>query len=221
LANKSDKEKTLSLDEVRKAFAPATAGRIASVFRTSLVQSPAPGLPEAFDWLVLALDIAAGAVKKGAVAAAAGLVEKADSTKASTKVESLNPRDPDRLAQQLRSWLERTDRDIPAEEFIAKFNAYDLPDWDHYTHIRIAYLLLAGHGRQKGTWSDIFSIPFPRSLTQMCLIIREGHDLRWTVQVHCASLPLAIRYSFFPLYHDLLLDPTRPSWNTQHGTPGD
>jgi len=61
-----------------------------------------------------------------------------------------DPRSPSALSQKLDLWVARTETDIPAEEFLKRFEAYDLPDWDHYTHIRIAYLMLERYGRREG-----------------------------------------------------------------------
>ena len=50
--------------------------------------------------------------------------------------------------QLLSEWLER--RDSPDDDFLQQFNSYTLDKWDHYTHLRIAWLLLTRHGRQQG-----------------------------------------------------------------------
>ncbi|KAG2016463.1 ADP-ribosylation factor [Coprinopsis cinerea AmutBmut pab1-1] len=138
LANKSDLPNAMPLDDIRKVFRHATAGRIASIYRTSLpvVTKSATGLQEAIDWLALALDIASSSPKTGGPA---------------PKVElPPNPRQPSALSKRLETWLHQTEVDSPPDEFISQFKSYSLPSWDHYTHIRIAYLLLMAHGRQKG-----------------------------------------------------------------------
>jgi hypothetical protein len=50
--------------------------------------------------------------------------------------------------QLLHEWLERVD--LPDDVFLQQFNTYTLDTWDHYTHLRIAWLLLSRHGRQQG-----------------------------------------------------------------------
>jgi hypothetical protein len=34
-------------------------------------------------------------------------------------------------------------------EFLRKFAAVELDEWDHYTHLRIAWLMLRDHGRRE------------------------------------------------------------------------
>ncbi len=48
----------------------------------------------------------------------------------------------------LHEWMER--RDAPDDVFLQQFNTYSLDKWDHYTHLRIAWLLLTRHGRKQG-----------------------------------------------------------------------
>jgi ADP-ribosylation factor protein 1 len=48
----------------------------------------------------------------------------------------------------LLEWLHRAD--APDDEFLQHFASYTLDTWDHYTHLRIAWLLLTRHGRQRG-----------------------------------------------------------------------
>ncbi|KAK0213328.1 hypothetical protein DFS33DRAFT_116381 [Desarmillaria ectypa] len=64
-------------------------------------------------------------------------------------VTSKNP-DPLGLDKKLSAWLARTEIDVPPEEFIAQFFSAKLSTWDHYIHIRIAYVILTTYGRQKG-----------------------------------------------------------------------
>lgn len=53
-----------------------------------------------------------------------------------------------RLELQLEEWLTR--EDDSAEVFLTKLRDFTLDVWDHYTHLRIAYLLLKQHGRREG-----------------------------------------------------------------------
>lgn len=53
-----------------------------------------------------------------------------------------------RLETQLEEWLSRADE--PDDVFLAKLADYTLDSWDHYTHLRIAYVLLRRHGRREG-----------------------------------------------------------------------
>ncbi|KAJ2915286.1 hypothetical protein MD484_g5142, partial [Candolleomyces efflorescens] len=146
-ANKSDLPKAVALDKIRVAFSRVLAGRISSIYATALTTTPPTGLTEAFDWLSLAIEIAKTA-KKGQVPAISSSPEKSVTTGGSNTVT--NPRDPSILAKKLGEWLQRTESDSLPEEFIHQFNEFKLPSWDHYTHIRLAYLILVAHGRQKG-----------------------------------------------------------------------
>ncbi|KDR67805.1 hypothetical protein GALMADRAFT_161355 [Galerina marginata CBS 339.88] len=138
LANKSDIPNAMGLDYIRVNFAKATSGRLAGVFKTSLTENTVvgTGLPEAFDWLQLALEIAKSR-KDGSVSNA-------------SEPQIPNPRSQSVLTQKLESWLARVETDVQADEFLEKFQTFSLPDWDHYTHIRIAYVILTKYGRKEG-----------------------------------------------------------------------
>jgi hypothetical protein len=58
------------------------------------------------------------------------------------------PQEMSAQEQLLHEWLERDD--APDDIFLQQFNTYTLDKWDHYTHLRIAWLLLTRHGRQQG-----------------------------------------------------------------------
>ncbi|KAJ7768521.1 ADP-ribosylation factor [Mycena metata] len=134
LATKQDAPNAMTLDEIRITVAPAIRGRNAFSAGMSLTQSFTEGpIPDAFGWLLTALENAskmtptALAVPKSAIA-----------------------RNPSNLEERLPGWLARAENDSPAADFLQQFEAINLPAWDHYTHIRIAYLLLTQFGRQKG-----------------------------------------------------------------------
>ena len=156
LANKSDKPNAMSLDEMRINFSKAVSGHITSIFRTTLTSDINPtvpnqvtGLPEAFDWLLLALEISKNA-------AATRLASTTKPITIDTKSLLPDPRSSNTLSQKLESWLTRTETDFPPEEFLAKFQSFTLPSWDHYTHIRIAYVMLTKYGRKDGKRSLTF-----------------------------------------------------------------
>lgn len=69
---------------------------------------------------------------------------------AATQKDVHDPRSPSSLAQKLESWVQRAQQDCDPDEFLQQLHNYKLPAWDHYTHIRIAYVLLKNYGRQKG-----------------------------------------------------------------------
>jgi len=141
LASKSDKPNSLSVDEIRIAFSKATSGRLASAFKVALTEeawhSRSCGIPEAFDWLHFALDISKS-------------INQGKTLLSESSNPQFNQRAPNILANQLESWLTRSENDISADEFLERFTSYNLPDWDHYTHIRLAYLILTKYGRQEG-----------------------------------------------------------------------
>ncbi|PBK73357.1 P-loop containing nucleoside triphosphate hydrolase protein [Armillaria solidipes] len=74
------------------------------------------------------------------------------STTSTSNQPPVNPGSPDplELDKKLSAWLARTETDTPPEEFIVQFLSAKLSTWDHYTHIRIAYVILTTYGRQKG-----------------------------------------------------------------------
>lgn len=46
------------------------------------------------------------------------------------------------------SWAERPD--VPEDEFLNLLSSYQLDIWDHYTHVRIAWVLINKHGLREG-----------------------------------------------------------------------
>ncbi|KAF8802702.1 P-loop containing nucleoside triphosphate hydrolase protein [Phlegmacium glaucopus] len=156
-ANKSDKPGAMSLDEIRIRFSKAISGRIASIFRITLTSntnypkepSQVTGLPEAFDWLLLALDITKNAKAPPVPTANTAATPKPITTETKSPTAP-DPRSPDSLSQKLESWLTRIETDVPPENFLAQFRSFTLPSWDHYTHIRIAYVMLTTYGRKDG-----------------------------------------------------------------------
>lgn len=147
LANKSDKPNALSLDQIRIAFAKATSGRLTSVFKTSVTEKTltATGVPEAFAWLQLAMEIAEGSTNNNTRLPESITVKSKVDTRA-----DVNPRSATTLAHKLEAWLMRVDTDSEPEEFLKNFHSFTLPEWDHYTHIRIAYIFLTKYGRREG-----------------------------------------------------------------------
>ncbi|KAJ7251206.1 ADP-ribosylation factor [Mycena rebaudengoi] len=145
LATKQDFPKAMSIDEIRLKVNPALSGRRSFAVGISLNQSLTEGaLPEAFGWLLMALENPRSLPASGT---------SSISTSSSTlKPKTADPTNPaaTTLEEKLSAWLRRTETDSPPEEFLRQFAELQLPAWDHYTHIRIAYLLLTKSGRQKG-----------------------------------------------------------------------
>ncbi|KAG8700472.1 hypothetical protein FRC08_004689 [Ceratobasidium sp. 394] len=132
LANKQDLRGAMRLDDVRIKLAPIIAARPScAVFATSITaEDYIDTLTPAMNWLY---DVLNGAEAKQPVP-----------DKPVAQVPG------DALAEKLTSWVDRASGDVPPGEFLQKFEAIDLPSWDHYTHIRIAYTILKTYGRQKG-----------------------------------------------------------------------
>lgn len=133
LANKQDLPGAQSIDAIRKAFAKVLQGRNACIFKSFLTRPMATsGLPDAFEWLSIALEMESSGKP--------AYTPRADSV---TDLCS-----SDSLTETLESWLDRTESTL--QEFIYQFSSFTLPAWDHYTHIRITFVLLTTHGRQRG-----------------------------------------------------------------------
>ncbi|KAG6905910.1 hypothetical protein DXG01_016966 [Tephrocybe rancida] len=136
LANKQDLPVVIPLHEIREAFGKVLSGRSSCIFGTSLVRGKhmdSSGLPEAFDWLQFALENASAGRTTSAVGPALP-----------------DQREASLLEEKIESWVARAEADDDPQRFIAQFHSLSLPAWDHYTHIRIAFLLLTTYGRQRG-----------------------------------------------------------------------
>ncbi|KAF8897788.1 ADP-ribosylation factor family-domain-containing protein [Infundibulicybe gibba] len=104
LANKQDLPGAMSLDEIRIAFSKAIPGGISSVYPTSLMKSiPESGLPQAFDWLKLVLQLTPRETAK--------VLEQ----------KTPDPRSSNTLTEKLESWLTRAGGDSPPAEFLSQF----------------------------------------------------------------------------------------------------
>ncbi|KAF9003111.1 Arf-domain-containing protein [Hymenopellis radicata] len=125
LATKQDVPNTIPLDTIRAKFAPHLKERNAFVFGVSITRQADANLEDAFTWLIHAMSPSAETIPSA-------------------------PADPLSNTHTLSSWLARTETDVPALEFLEQFQNVTLFSWDHYTHIRIAYVILTTFGRQKG-----------------------------------------------------------------------
>ncbi|TDL23019.1 Arf-domain-containing protein [Rickenella mellea] len=134
LANKQDMTNALSVQDVLLAVKDICKGRLWNVFPISCYRPlDESGIPSAFSWLTSALEIR-------------------DSTARGQNHKSASSTEPSQtdIEKKLTSFLSRAEDDSPPPVFLRQFHEYDLPSWDHYTHIRLAYLILVTHGRQKG-----------------------------------------------------------------------
>ena len=64
------------------------------------------------------------------------------------KQQSPAEKEAQRLEQMLFDWIERVD--LTEDEFLAQLEDAILEEWDHYTHLRIAWINLTRHGRKNG-----------------------------------------------------------------------
>jgi hypothetical protein len=164
LANKSDLPNKMPLDKIRISFSKVISGRLGAVY-SSCASEGTPlkksGLPEAFDWLHLALEIQRSGPKRD--------------IRQLSKPPIFDPSSETNVMQKLESWLTRIDTDLETEEFLERFRSFTLPSWDHYTHIRIAYVLLTKYGRKEGKF-----LPYSRSILNSCsnIVARKGSCLQ-------------------------------------------
>ncbi|KAK1234151.1 hypothetical protein PQX77_002648 [Marasmius sp. AFHP31] len=133
----SDYKGSEVIDAIRLKFAGVLKARSAPyfIFPVELLQdlsSPSSGVIPAFDWLRLVLECS-------------GKPQLSLSSTSGAQ-EALGVD----LSGRLEEWLVRASADVPGDEFLSQFHSVNLPLWVHYTHIRIAYLMLLKHGRQKG-----------------------------------------------------------------------
>ena len=60
-------------------------------------------------------------------------------------------RSPAALSAKLKSCLCRAEADpVDAEKLLHQLYALDLVSWDHYTHLRLAYILLLKQWKETG-----------------------------------------------------------------------
>lgn len=139
LANKQDLPNALKPSEVAPYFRFVSKGRLSHVVPTSsFAPPPESGLSEAFDWIKSAVDIVYSES------------HQKDSVPFPTSSTSPAPGSTSDLHSKFESYLSRAASDSPKGEFLNQFETYNLPSWDHYTHIRVAYIILTEHGRQRG-----------------------------------------------------------------------
>jgi hypothetical protein len=140
LANKQDLPKVMTPVEIKTRFDKALRNVVHEVFPVSARQPLAmSGLPEAFNWL-------GDALKNG-------LTNTSNPVKVSSPTQAVQPRSsPSPLSEKFESILKRSavDDDTDPHEFLDQFHNVSLPGWDHYVHIRLAFLILTIYGRQTG-----------------------------------------------------------------------
>jgi len=148
LANKIDLfSNGKTTETIRIVFEELLKGRRFAFFETSFqidCHSTSSGLAEAFSWLGEAISAEDETTKN----AKPHTLETAQDLLA-------DMRSPAALSAKLETWLARAEADLATgEELLQQFYAHDLPSWDHYTHLRLAYILLLKHGRRVGKFQS-------------------------------------------------------------------
>lgn len=101
------------------------------------------GLWEALTWLADAIH----SRKNNPVVATTAASTVPAPTDASSSTSTMSEEDR-KMEERMTEWLERVDE--PASVFLKQLQDATLPLWDHYTHLRIAWLLLLRYGRREG-----------------------------------------------------------------------
>ncbi|KAJ6551762.1 ADP-ribosylation factor family-domain-containing protein [Mycena capillaripes] len=128
LATKQDVPNAMSTSEVESSF---PSGPSVFLVGTTLNQSLTDGpFPSAFKWLLDSVENS----RAGKLPAPSP-----------TEDRSLTA-----LEIKLESWLQRAENGPSTARFLRQFENVSLPEWDHYTLVRIVYSMLSGFGRQKG-----------------------------------------------------------------------
>lgn len=143
----------VTIDLIRSSFTKYTKGRRIEYFATSFTSSlKESGLPEAFAWLEgeLCQDNAQKSKHNGSIKTAQN---------ASLVLSQKDLRAPDVLSAKLDEWVSRAEKDSSSQQLLDQFYSFSLPSWDHYIHIRVAYVLLTKHGRKDGL-TEFFSQTF-------------------------------------------------------------
>ncbi|KDQ64737.1 hypothetical protein JAAARDRAFT_236805 [Jaapia argillacea MUCL 33604] len=145
LAHKSDLPNTIPVDELRRMFWPHCKNHPFAIFPTTCRRPyKDSGVPVVLAWLYSQIQ-------------ASELLGKHSEGQSSTKSEEQEVKEmttysgsTNKLARRLEDFLTRAESDSTPETFLQQFRELNLPAWDHYTHIRLAYVILTTYGRQKG-----------------------------------------------------------------------
>ncbi|EIN10296.1 Arf-domain-containing protein [Punctularia strigosozonata HHB-11173 SS5] len=142
LANKQDLPNAIRIPELHPMFAAVCQGRIWTIVPASVVTEDV-GIPTGISWLCRTLS---------------GQYDPAENVSFSSAPAQVSQTQGEQTETRVSQYVKRAIADeasLPDHAFLARFKAADLPSWDHYTHVRVAYVLLKVHGRQKGK-NDIF-----------------------------------------------------------------
>nr|GAT51628.1 ADP-ribosylation factor [Mycena chlorophos] len=146
IATKQDFPMAMPVEELEERVKKATEGHVVHVVGTTRAAPFRKGeaLYDGFEWLLAELE------------SKPSLSQSASENNTSATPLPLSalpdPRAPELLEKTLSSWVDRADAEAEenSEKFLQQFHDIALPSWDHYTHIRLAYVILSIHGRQKG-----------------------------------------------------------------------
>ncbi|KAJ7650893.1 ADP-ribosylation factor [Roridomyces roridus] len=128
IATKYDMPNRIAIDELRAQFEPVSKGSPVRFTTSSLKDGVSE---DALTWLLEHIQ----AVRAGSLIAPPPLP---------------GLRSASALEAKLDEWLSYAENDSSPTEFLRQFDSLSLPKWDHYTHVRLAYVILTTHGRQKG-----------------------------------------------------------------------
>ena len=142
-ANKQDLPTAMTSEEVAVTLGTDTIRN--KVFVQGSCATSGDGLYEGLDWLVRTLEHSGSDDKS--------IQQKRDNpdtpdTSLQKAAKTPEEIEGDRMEALLLEWLEREDEDD--ELFLRKLEAATLDTWDHYTHLRIAWLYLTKLGRRDG-----------------------------------------------------------------------
>lgn len=184
----------MSINQIQTKFAKLLSGQTAAIFPCSLIQSiSAGGLPQAFDWLVFAVENAKRTVQ---------LYKQEGPPSTALTMFSVHPYSADVITQKLETWLLRAENDCSPQDFLAQFHAIDLPAWDHYSHIRIAYVILATYGRQKGQCYSLLDFNFLTSVVGKNLIFNGIEKyIQQSAQSRGRSFHVTMTYFWVQIVH--------------------
>ncbi|KAF8520440.1 ADP-ribosylation factor [Hysterangium stoloniferum] len=156
LANKQDLPDAMSLDSLKARFTTVfkdkgLVERPYHIFPLVSTRSvPISGMPEALGWLRDRLNRSNVDIQTNNDAEAQSSSSMESDLRAIVQQFPSQPNARYTPQQKFMSYLARSELDVPPEEFYDKFTKFVLPTWDHYAHLRVAYVALTMFGRQKG-----------------------------------------------------------------------
>eukprot|EP00277_Geminigera_cryophila_P027408 CAMPEP_0179483732 /NCGR_PEP_ID=MMETSP0799-20121207/60830_1 /TAXON_ID=46947 /ORGANISM="Geminigera cryophila, Strain CCMP2564" /LENGTH=519 /DNA_ID=CAMNT_0021297373 /DNA_START=397 /DNA_END=1956 /DNA_ORIENTATION=- len=187
------------------------------IFVGGAVATTGEGLEEAVSWMI-------GAVQrqralKPSISSSRELLAPApvthqdkDGDKKETGIEETKDGDLRQEEERnvLEEWLER--EDAPDDDFLDAFARYDLESWDHYTHLRVAWLFLRKHGRREGIRHifdgiKLFIANSTRTQRSRGTTFHETMTYFWVHMVHFARESATIPAAKIDFKSFLLLNP--------------